>query len=182
FAGAPRRHDWLDPPLPPAAVDDCAFDRFYRDRIVVDVERAGRLARRRADPASEFREIVRRVQRPERCAPLLAIDEVVPVRDQIVDRTALMTERDAAIHAARRLLAVLGIGQRLDEFLPAAAAALRLLVAPIAAFDLEKAGRLTHGGKPRMRRSFGGLDAGGLPLGLQFEQRASVVLRRDLDE
>ena len=41
-------------------------------------------------------------------APLVAIDQVVPVRDLVVDRAALVTERNAAIHAARRLLAHLG--------------------------------------------------------------------------
>ena len=35
--------------------------------------------------------------------PLVAIDQVVPVGDQVVDRAALVAERDAAIHAARGL-------------------------------------------------------------------------------
>ncbi len=39
----------------------------------------------------------------ERLLPLLAIDQVVPVGDLVVDRTAVVTERDAAIHAARGL-------------------------------------------------------------------------------
>ena len=33
--------------------------------------------------------------------PLVAVDQVVPVRDQVVDRAAVVAERDAAIHAAR---------------------------------------------------------------------------------
>ena len=53
----------------------------------------------------------------ERGAPLVAIDQIVPVGDQVVDRAALVTEGNAAIHAARRLLADFGIGQRMDEFL-----------------------------------------------------------------
>ena len=53
----------------------------------------------------------------ERVLPLLAIDQVVPVRDQVVDRTAVVTERDAAIHAARGLVAQRRLGQRLDELL-----------------------------------------------------------------
>ena len=51
------------------------------------------------------------------CAPLVAVDQVVPVRDHVVDRTAVVAERNAAIHAARGL-AVQRFGrQRLDEFL-----------------------------------------------------------------
>src|SRR6185312_11715988 len=51
FAGAVRRDLRQDPAFRPTAVDDRAFDRFDRDRLLVDVERAGRLARRRADAA-----------------------------------------------------------------------------------------------------------------------------------
>ena len=51
----------------------------------------------------------------ERCLPLVAIDQVVPVRDQIVDRTAVVTERNAAIHAAARLLVSSGAGKGLTN-------------------------------------------------------------------
>src|SRR5438552_17667544 len=84
------------------------------------------------------------MQCPQRSPPLAPVNQVVPIPDQIVDRAAVMTERDAAIHAARRLLAVLGVGQRLDELLPIAAADIRLVIAPVPAFDLEKARRPTH--------------------------------------
>src|SRR5207247_7008071 len=96
--------------------------------------------------------------------PLIAVDEVVPVRDQIVDRAALVAERDTAIHAARRLLAVLGIGQRLDELLPAAAAGFRLVVTPVLALDLEKAGRPTHGSGSAARCPSPSRRRGPLPL------------------
>ena len=61
----------------------------------------------------------------ERGAPLVAIDQIVPVGDLVVDRAALVTEGNAAIHAARRLLADLGVGQRMDELAIDSAAALR---------------------------------------------------------
>ena len=48
----------LDPALLPGAIDDRAFDRLDRDGIVLNVQRARRLARRGADAAGEFREIV----------------------------------------------------------------------------------------------------------------------------
>src|SRR5204862_4357745 len=126
------------------AVDDRAFYGFYRDRVIVDVQRAGGLARRRADAAGEFREIVGRVQGHQRLAPLVAVDQIVPVRDQIVDRAALMTERDAAIHAARRLGAQDRLRKGFDELLPALLARRRLLIATVGALDLEKPGRLAH--------------------------------------
>ena len=136
FLAATQR---LDPALLPAAIDDRAFDRFDGHRIVVDVERARGLAGRGADAAGEFGEVVGRVQHVERVLPAVAADQLVPVGDQVVDRTAVVAERDAAIHAARALLAHLGRRQRQDELLPRLEARLDLLVRPILALDLEEA-------------------------------------------
>src|SRR5438309_659518 len=144
LAGAARWRRWLYPALLPAAIDNRAFDRLDRHRVVVDVQRAAGLARRRADAAGEFRKIVGRVQRDERLLPLLAIDQIVPVRDQIVDRAALVAERDAAIHAARGLGAQGRFRKRFRELLPALFARRGLLIAAIGALDLEKPGRLAH--------------------------------------
>src|SRR6516162_2286734 len=88
----------------------------------------------------------------ERRLPLAAIDEVVPVRNQIIDRAPVVAERDAAVHAAGRLLAGIGLGQRLDEFLPAAAPDFGLLIRPVATLYLKKAGRLSHWHSPSANR------------------------------
>ena len=90
-------------PRPQGVVDDVLLDVLDRDRIVVDVEHARLLARRRADAAGELREVVRRVQALDRLAPAVAVHEVVPVGDDVPERAALVAERDAAIHAARAL-------------------------------------------------------------------------------
>src|SRR6266478_2869770 len=96
----------------PALVDDEMLDRLDADRIVVDVERARFLARGGAHSAGELGEVVGRVQYVERLAPLMPIDEIVPVRDDVVDRAAGLTERDATIHAPRALLRRLVILER----------------------------------------------------------------------
>jgi hypothetical protein len=44
------------------------------------------------------------MQAIDRILPAVAVDEVVPVRDQVAERAALVTERNAAVHAARGLL------------------------------------------------------------------------------
>src|SRR5690606_24549705 len=54
LAGLARRDLRLDPTLFPTLVDDRAFDRLDRDRVVMEVEDAGFLARRRADPPREL--------------------------------------------------------------------------------------------------------------------------------
>src|SRR6185437_6653318 len=107
---------WLgrDPALLPALVDDGVLQALDRHRRGVDPEHAGALARRRAHFAREIREVVGLVQALERLPPEAAVDEVVPLRDQVVDRTARghardelarVAERHAAVHAARGLIA-----------------------------------------------------------------------------
>ena len=112
-AGRRARHD---PALLPGAVDDRDLDLLDRDRVALaDLEHARRLARRRAETARELREVVRAVQLVDRLAPAVAVDEVVPVRDQVPERAAVMAERHPALHAARTLAAELGERQRADE-------------------------------------------------------------------
>ena len=69
----------------------------------VDAEHAGRLARRRAQPAGELGEVVGGVQPLDGLVPVVAVDQVVPVGDEVAERAAVVAERDAAVHAARRL-------------------------------------------------------------------------------
>src|SRR5262249_25268235 len=95
---------------------DGGFDALDGDRVLVDAEHARAFARGGTDAAGEFREVVGLVQPVDRFFPQPAVDEVVPFRDQVVDRTARrhafeqragMAERNAAIHAASPLLAQL---------------------------------------------------------------------------
>jgi hypothetical protein len=116
LAGLVRGRQWLDPALFPALVDDGAFNGLDGDRRIVDVQRAGLFARRRADAAGKFREVVGRLQNVERFLPVAPVHQVIPVGDDVVDRAALVTERDAAIHAARTLQADFLVPERYDKF------------------------------------------------------------------
>src|SRR6185312_11381795 len=108
----------------PGAVDDRAFYCFDGDRVVVDVERAGGLARGGADAAGELREIVGRVQVARGLFPVVLVDQIVEVGDLVVDRAARRARRDragavaignATIHAARGLVARFLFAQGNDE-------------------------------------------------------------------
>jgi hypothetical protein len=102
-----------DPALVVAARDDGQLDLLDRHRVVVDVQHAGRLARRRADQPGELGEVVGGVQVGERLLPAVVVDEVVPVGDLVAERTALLAEGHAAVHAAPALVAQrLVVGQR----------------------------------------------------------------------
>src|SRR3974390_2596736 len=91
FARLRRR--WLrhNPALLPAAINNLALDCLNGDGIAVDVERAGFLAGRRAYATGEFGEIVGRMEKLERGLPIVAIDEIVPVGDEVVDRANAVT-------------------------------------------------------------------------------------------
>ena len=92
------------PALFPALVDNEVLDRLDTYRIIIDVERARRLARCRTNPTGELRKIVGRVQHIERLPPLMPVNQVVPIGDDVVDRAARLAERDATIHTTRALL------------------------------------------------------------------------------
>jgi hypothetical protein len=84
----------------------------------------------------------------KRCLPLIPIDQIIPIRDHVVDGAAIMAIRNAAIHAARRLLRQLCPRQGGDIFLVILQALLRLDIAAIGAFKINKASCLTHNAIP----------------------------------
>ena len=132
------------PAVGPGAIDDGAFDRLDRHRRVVEVERAGGFARRGADAAGEFGEIIGRMQIARGLLPVGAIDEIVPVRDLVVDRAAVVAKGNAAIHAACGLILRRLLRQRDHEFLVVADSVGRRRIAPVAPVDLEKSRYLAH--------------------------------------
>ena len=136
LAGAALGQLRLDPAFAPSPVNDLALDGLDSDRRVLNVQGAGRFARGRADPSRKFWEVVGGVQGLQRLGPVLPIDQIVPVGDQVIDRATGVTERNAAIHTARSLLTDFGRGQRLYELLPRLQTVLRRLVGTVAAADL----------------------------------------------
>ena len=105
LAGQLVRRQRHDPALVEGVVDDLDLDLLDGHRILVDAEHARALARRRAQPAGELREVVGGMQPLDRVAPAVAAHQVVPLRDQVAQWTAVVAERNAAVHAPRRLLA-----------------------------------------------------------------------------
>ena len=143
----------LEPAIVPGAVDDGAFDGLDGDRIVVDVERAGGFARRRADAAGEFREIVGRVQVARGFFPVALIDQIVEIRNLVVDRAARRARRhragavaigNAAIHAARGLVAGVLLAQGNDEFAIVLHALGDRRVFAVVPLDFQKTCNLAH--------------------------------------
>ena len=122
------------------------LDGLDGDRNVLEVQRAGFLARRRTDAAGELREIVGRMQVADRVVPVLVVDEVVPVRNLVVDGAARrpMAIGHAAIHAARSLFLDLLVRHRQREFAEMPDAVRSRLVLVHLPVDLEKTCYLAH--------------------------------------
>ncbi len=153
LAGLVRRDFRLDPAVLPGAVDDRAFDRLDGDRVVVDVERAGGFARRRTDAAGELGEIIGRVQVARGFLPVVLIDQIVEVGDLVVDRAARRARRhragavaigNAAIHAARGLVARFFLGQGNDEFVEVLHALGDRRILAVVPLDFQKTCDLAH--------------------------------------
>ncbi len=98
LAGEAGRVDRGHPALVEGVLDELDLDLLDRHRILVDAEDTGRLARRRAQPPGELREVVGRVQPVDTLTPLALVNQVVPLRDEVAQRTAVVTERNTAVH------------------------------------------------------------------------------------
>ena len=103
--GAVRRRLGADPSFVEGAIDDRLLDLLDRDRVIVDGEHARRLAWRGAETPGELRKVVGGVEALHGGLPVVAEDEVVPLGDEVAERTSVVAERDAAVHAPRPLVA-----------------------------------------------------------------------------
>ena len=158
--GAAHRRARHDPAFEERPLDDRELDALDRDRIVVDAEHARSFAWRRAEPARQLRKVVGRVQAIDRFAPLIARSEIVPVRNQIAERAALMAERNPAVHAPGALLA--DLLQRIEQvdLLPIPQPFVDRPGLRLRPLELDKAGRLTHSPPPAPRCRRGRVRAG----------------------
>ena len=85
---------------------------------LVDAQHAGRFAGRGTDAPGEFRKVVGGVQLPHRLLPAPAVDQIVPIGNDVGQRAAGVAEGHAAIHAARRLRPQVVFRERLVDLEP----------------------------------------------------------------
>src|SRR5262249_5135499 len=134
-------------------VDDGALDALDCHRLLIDAEDTRPFARRRADTAGEFRKIVRLVQALDGFFPQAVVNEIVPLRNEVIDGTAgrhafeqgsRMAEWHTAIHAPRALLGKHRLIGVLMKFEPIVNALPRLPGHRQLAREFEKSGWLAH--------------------------------------
>ncbi len=107
-----------DPAFLESALHDIFFDLLDGDGGLRDPEHTRRFARRWTNAAGEFREVVGRVQLPQRLFPTPVIHQIVPIGNQVVDGTSGLAKGHATIHAARALRAKLLFGKIEIDFEP----------------------------------------------------------------
>ncbi len=145
LAGVQARGLGQDPALLEGAVDDGVLDLLDRDRVaLLYLEHARRLARRRAQAAGELGKVVGRVQLGDRVLPAIAVDEIVPVGDQVPERAAVVAEGNPAVHAAGALLAQVLHRTREQELAVVVRALGRIPLGNPVTLDLQKPPQLAH--------------------------------------
>ena len=145
LAGARRRRLGHDPAFVEAAIGDRHLDLLDRDGIFVDAQHAGRLARRGTDAAGELGKVVRRVQPVAGLAPLVAIDQVVPVGNDVSQRAAGVAKRNAAVHAPRALRLQFLRRQDLEKLVVMLESLGHGLLGHVVAAILHESANVTHG-------------------------------------
>ncbi len=93
----------LDQPLREGLVANCLLEQLDTDRVVIDVQDACGFAGSGADAPRELREVVGGVQSLAGFFPVTSVHGVVPVGDEVAERTSRVAKRDPAVHAARPL-------------------------------------------------------------------------------
>ena len=153
LAGAVGGRLGFDPAVFPAVINNAALDILDGDGGRADAEDAGAFARRGTDAAGELGEVVRFVEAFERFLPEAAIDEVVPLGDEVVDGAAAghaadklagVAEGHAAIHAAPALLAEFRLRHVVVELAPVGDARQRRAVGGKFAGEFEESSGFTH--------------------------------------
>jgi hypothetical protein len=84
------------------------------------------------------------MQSVEGLAPLVAVDQVVPVGDEVPERAPLVAERDAAVHAAGSLVLELHHGEAREDFFIVLAAFLDGPITGGVSREFHESGGLTH--------------------------------------
>src|SRR5450830_1062639 len=135
---------WHHPTVFPTLVDNEMLNRLDAHGVAVDSQGAGRLARRRANTAGELWEVIGRVQSLKGFLIVAAIHQVIPIGNDVIDRTTVVTKRDAAIHATCTLHLGGCIIEMQYKFLVMLHACLRRFARFFQTLIFHKAGYFTH--------------------------------------
>ena len=135
-----RRH----PAVGEGVLDNLQLDGLDGHRVIPDTEDAGALTGGGADASGELGEVVGGVQPVVGLTPAALTDQVVPLRDDVAQRAAVMAERDAAVHAAGGLGLHLAVGELVVDLVPVEQTQRHGTVGRLFAAELQKTLRISH--------------------------------------
>ena len=133
-----------NPTLVPCAINDFDFNLLNSHWVGVNANDTCRFARGGAQSTSEFREVVRGMQTFNRIFPVIAIDKIVPVGNQVAKRAAVITEWNTTIHTATCLTIEFVSIKRFVHLFPVTQAHRHGPMARALALPFQKSGCLTH--------------------------------------
>src|SRR5438034_7717700 len=84
FAGTHRRRFRKNPARLKTFINNRLLNRLDRDRVITDTKHARTFARRRTNSARKFWKVVGVMKTIQGFAPMPAVDQIVPFRNQIV--------------------------------------------------------------------------------------------------
>ena len=111
---------------------------------MIDTKNATCLARCRTNPPGEFRKIIGFMKPFDGLFPLIAINKIIPIWNDVTDRTALLAKRNTAIHAAGALRLQRLFRHFIVKFFPILDAFGRFLFIKILAFIFQKSCYVAH--------------------------------------
>ena len=144
LAGVESRHNWLNPALIEAAFNDGQLDVLNGHGIVVDAEHTTALARSRAQATGPLGEVVGGVQALESLVPAVLTNQVIPLRNDVAQRTGRVTKRHAAVHAAGRLLLHLLVASLLIDLFPVHQTQRNRAMSRLFALEFHETLRISH--------------------------------------
>ena len=133
-----------NPPFTEGMINDLNFDLLNCYGVLVHTKNTCRFARSWAQTASEFWKVIRCVQALDCLLPMTAIHEVVPVRNQVAQWTAVIAERNTAVHATPCLMVQLASIKRLVDLFPVFKSQCDWASCWATTTPLKKSGCLTH--------------------------------------
>src|SRR5579872_1225187 len=155
FSATNSRRLGVDPAFAESTLDDIFLVLLDRDRGLIDAQHAGGFAGRGTDASGEFGKVVGGVQLANRFLPTAAIDEIVPVGNQIVDRASCLAEGNPTIHTARALIAQSFLGKVDIDFEPIIHALYHRTARGMFSRVFKEAGGFTHAVPARVESARG---------------------------
>ena len=141
FLSSGLRHN---PTILPSFFCNKSLDGLNTHRVAIYIQSASRFARRRTNAPRKLRKIIGGMQCIQRLLIIAFVNQIIPIRNDVVNRTACCTKRRTAIHATRSLHCCLFICHWNDKFFVVFEALCHCAIFVFLTIKLHEACNFTH--------------------------------------